>query len=285
MLGIALDRHPEALRREGGHRPHRRRLALPRVQADLRHHARHRLRAHPRLPGRHPRQQRHPLLRVVARRARSSSSSATRPTRRSSSSRTSPASWSAAATSRAASSRTAPSSSTPSPTRRSRMLTMMVGASYGAGNYGMAGRAYDPRFVFSWPNHRIAVMGPEQLAGVLSIVRRQAAERAGHALRRGRGRDGAGRWCRARSRRRATPSSRPRASGTTASSTRATRARCSASRCRRCTTTSSRGRGVRRLPDVSPSRRGRDRKSEILDRGRGQRVAPRQREPEPARAR
>ncbi|MCC6849032.1 MAG: acyl-CoA carboxylase subunit beta [Deltaproteobacteria bacterium] len=58
-------------------------------------------------------------------------------------------------------------------------VTIMVGASYGAGNYGMAGRAYDPRFVFSWPNHRIAVMGPEQLAGVLSIVRRQAAERAG----------------------------------------------------------------------------------------------------------
>jgi acetyl-CoA carboxylase carboxyltransferase component len=58
-------------------------------------------------------------------------------------------------------------------------LTVMVGASYGAGNYGMAGRAYDPRFVFTWPNHRIAVMGPEQLAGVLSIVRRQAAERAG----------------------------------------------------------------------------------------------------------
>ncbi len=58
-------------------------------------------------------------------------------------------------------------------------LTVMVGASYGAGNYGMAGRAYDPRFLFTWPNHRIAVMGPEQLAGVLSIVRRQAAERAG----------------------------------------------------------------------------------------------------------
>jgi acetyl-CoA carboxylase carboxyltransferase component len=58
-------------------------------------------------------------------------------------------------------------------------LTVMVGASYGAGNYGMCGRAYDPNFVFSWPNHRIAVMGPEQLAGVLSIVRRTAAERAG----------------------------------------------------------------------------------------------------------
>jgi len=61
-------------------------------------------------------------------------------------------------------------------------LTLMVGASYGAGNYGMAGRAYDPRFVFSWPNHRLAVMGPEQLAGVISIVGRQAAERAGTAF-------------------------------------------------------------------------------------------------------
>ncbi|MCP3960625.1 MAG: acyl-CoA carboxylase subunit beta [bacterium] len=58
-------------------------------------------------------------------------------------------------------------------------LTIMIGASYGAGNYAMSGRAYEPRFLFSWPNHRIAVMGPEQLAGVLSIVRRQAAERAG----------------------------------------------------------------------------------------------------------
>ncbi len=58
-------------------------------------------------------------------------------------------------------------------------ITIMVGASYGAGNYGMAGRAYDPRFLFTWPNHKIAVMGPQQLAGVLSIVRRQAAERAG----------------------------------------------------------------------------------------------------------
>src|SRR5207244_10623596 len=49
-------------------------------------------------------------------------------------------------------------------------LTLMVGASYGAGNYGMSGRAYDPRFVFSWPNHRIAVMGPRQLTGVLSMI-------------------------------------------------------------------------------------------------------------------
>jgi acetyl-CoA carboxylase carboxyltransferase component len=58
-------------------------------------------------------------------------------------------------------------------------LTLMVGASYGAGNYGMSGRAYDPRFVFTWPNHRIAVMGGPQLAGVMSIVQRGAAARAG----------------------------------------------------------------------------------------------------------
>ncbi len=57
-------------------------------------------------------------------------------------------------------------------------LTVMIGASYGAGNYAMCGRAYDPRFLFTWPNHRIAIMGGEQLAGVLSIVRRSAAERA-----------------------------------------------------------------------------------------------------------
>lgn len=54
-------------------------------------------------------------------------------------------------------------------------LTLMMGASYGAGNYGMSGRAYDPRFVFTWPNHRIAVMGAKQLAGVLTIVARQKA--------------------------------------------------------------------------------------------------------------
>ena len=54
-------------------------------------------------------------------------------------------------------------------------ITVMIGASYGAGNYGMSGRAYDPRFVFTWPNHRIAVMGPKQLAGVLTIVAKQNA--------------------------------------------------------------------------------------------------------------
>ena len=54
-------------------------------------------------------------------------------------------------------------------------LSVVLGASYGAGNYGMCGRAYGPRFLFSWPNAKSAVMGPQQLAGVLSIVARQAA--------------------------------------------------------------------------------------------------------------
>ncbi|MFJ6263303.1 acyl-CoA carboxylase subunit beta [Rhodococcus erythropolis] len=58
-------------------------------------------------------------------------------------------------------------------------LTLMVGASYGAGNYAMSGRAYDPRFVFTWPNHRIAVMGGAQLGGVMSIIRKGAAKRSG----------------------------------------------------------------------------------------------------------
>ena len=58
-------------------------------------------------------------------------------------------------------------------------FTINIGASFGAGNYGMAGRAYDPRLMFSWVNARLAVMGAQQLAGVLSIVGRQAAEAAG----------------------------------------------------------------------------------------------------------
>ncbi|MDQ1659211.1 MAG: acyl-CoA carboxylase subunit beta [Cryptosporangiaceae bacterium] len=58
-------------------------------------------------------------------------------------------------------------------------VTIVLGASYGAGNYGMCGRAYDPRFLFTWPNAKSAVMGPAQLAGVISIVARQAAEARG----------------------------------------------------------------------------------------------------------
>ena len=58
-------------------------------------------------------------------------------------------------------------------------VTMVVGGSYGAGNYGMAGRAYQPRFMWSWPNSRISVMGGEQAAGVLATVKRDGIERKG----------------------------------------------------------------------------------------------------------
>ncbi|MHA6325590.1 carboxyl transferase domain-containing protein [Roseivivax sp. CAU 1753] len=58
-------------------------------------------------------------------------------------------------------------------------ITMLVGGSFGAGNYGMAGRAYSPRFLWTWPNSRISVMGGEQAAGVLATVKRAAIEKAG----------------------------------------------------------------------------------------------------------
>jgi len=60
-------------------------------------------------------------------------------------------------------------------------ITMLVGGSFGAGNYGMAGRAYSPRFLWTWPNSRISVMGGAQAAGVLATVKRAAMEKAGEA--------------------------------------------------------------------------------------------------------
>ena len=58
-------------------------------------------------------------------------------------------------------------------------ITMVIGGSYGAGNYGMCGRAYSPRFMWSWPNSRISVMGGEQAANVLATVKRDGFERKG----------------------------------------------------------------------------------------------------------
>ncbi len=61
-------------------------------------------------------------------------------------------------------------------------LTVIIGGSFGAGNYGMCGRAYDPRLLWTWPNARISVMGGEQAAGVLVTVKRDQARRAGREL-------------------------------------------------------------------------------------------------------
>ena len=61
-------------------------------------------------------------------------------------------------------------------------LTVLIGGSFGAGNYGMCGRAYQPRFLFTWPNSRISVMGGEQAAGVLAQVKKDQLEEKGQKL-------------------------------------------------------------------------------------------------------
>src|SRR5688572_15614204 len=61
-------------------------------------------------------------------------------------------------------------------------FTFVIGGSFGAGNYGMCGRAYDPRFLWMWPNARISVMGGEQAAAVLTTVKRDQLARDGQSL-------------------------------------------------------------------------------------------------------
>ena len=114
-------------------------------------------------------------------------------------------------------------------------LGLIVGGSYGAANYAMSGRGYDPRFVFAWPSAQTAVMGPQQLAGVLSIVAKASAEARGLPFDEEGDARCAPTW-RTRS-----SGSRPRwptpaAATTTGSSTRATRARFSGSRFQLSTT-------------------------------------------------
>jgi 3-methylcrotonyl-CoA carboxylase beta subunit len=60
-------------------------------------------------------------------------------------------------------------------------ITVLIGGSFGAGNYGMCGRAYAPRFLFTWPNSRISVMGGEQAASVLATVKRDSMELRGES--------------------------------------------------------------------------------------------------------
>ena len=66
-------------------------------------------------------------------------------------------------------------------------FTVIIGGSFGAGNYGMCGRAFDPRFLWMWPNARISVMGGEQAANVLAQVKREALEKSGKTWSAGRG--------------------------------------------------------------------------------------------------
>ena len=95
-------------------------------------------------------------------------------------------------------------------------LSIIMGASYGAGNYGMNGRAYDPRFLFTWPSAKSAVMGPAQLAGVLEHRRAGGRRGQGQGVRRGRRRRACASSSRPASRSRACRSSSPGCCTTTA---------------------------------------------------------------------
>ena len=139
------------------------------------------------MPVGHHRQQRHPVLRVgaegralhraVLRAARAARCSC----------RTSPASWSAGRYENAGIARDGAKMVTAVATAQVPKLTVLIGGSFGAGNYGMCGRAYSPRFLWMWPNARISVMGGEQASAVLATVKRDGIEARGGAWSAGGG--------------------------------------------------------------------------------------------------
>ena len=178
IYGIIPERHPQALRRARDHRPHGRRLALRRVQGALRHHL---VCGFAQLYG--YRSASSPTTASCSanrrRRARTSSNCATSAASRCCSCRTSPASWSAAKYENGGIAKDGAKMVTAVATVQVPKITTLIGGSFGAGNYGMCGRAYSPRFLWMWPNSRISVMGGEQAASVLSTVRRDGIEGQG----------------------------------------------------------------------------------------------------------
>ena len=157
-----------------------------------------------RVPRRDRREQRHPLLRVgpegdaLHRDVRAAQGPAR------SSCRTSPASWSGKDYERGGIAKDGAKMVHAVANAAVPKFTVIIGGSFGAGNYGMCGRAYGPRFLWMWPNARISVMGGAQAASVLSTVKQDQLARGGQA------RDDAGRGRRVRAARRAR-STRPRA--------------------------------------------------------------------------
>jgi 3-methylcrotonyl-CoA carboxylase beta subunit len=109
-------------------------------------------------------------------------------------------------------------------------FTVIIGGSFGAGNYGMCGRAFSPRFLWMWPNARISVMGGDQAASVLATVKRDGIEGKGGAWRPKKKPRSSSR-SRTSTSTRATRTTPPRACGTTASSIRPTPAWCWAWAC------------------------------------------------------
>ena len=249
-------RHAQALRRARGHRAHRRRLAARRVQGALRRHAGHRLRA----PLRLCRSASSPTTASCSRRVGAEGRALHRALLRSAacrccSCRTSPASWSASKVRerrhrqgrredghRRRHARRCPSSRCSSAAR------------FGAGNYGMCGRAYSPRFLWMWPNARICVMGGEQAAAVLATVKRDGIEAQRRRLV-GRGgarlQGAAARAVRAPGPSRTTPA---RGSGTTASIDPARHAPRARPLARGDAERADPGDEVRRVPDVRARR-------------------------------
>ena len=105
-------------------------------------------------------------------------------------------------------------------------LTVVIGGSFGAGNYGMAGRAYDPRFLWMWPNARISVMGGEQAANVLLTIKQDQLAREGKPQLTAEEADEFKRPTLEKYEREGHPYYSTPGCGTTASSTRPRRARC-----------------------------------------------------------
>ncbi len=95
-------------------------------------------------------------------------------------------------------------------------FTVIIGGSFGAGNYGMCGRAYSPRFLWMWPNARISVMGGEQAARVLATVKRDGIEAKGGQWLRARRKKPSRRRSASSTSTRAIPTTPARACGTTA---------------------------------------------------------------------
>ncbi len=104
-------------------------------------------------------------------------------------------------------------------------FTVIIGGSFGAGNYGMCGRAYEPRLLWMWPNARISVMGGEQAASVLATVKRDQLARDGRDALAPKTKPRFARRSSRSTSARARPTTRPRGCGTTACSTRRRRAR------------------------------------------------------------
>ena len=130
-------------------------------------------------------------------------------------------------------------------------FTVIIGGSYGAGNYGMCGRAFNPRFLWMWPNARISVMGGEQAATVLATVRRDAIEAKGGAVERRRGGGVQGADPRAVRARGPSRTTRARGCGTTASIDPADTRRVLALALSAALNTPRRGDALRRVQDVA----------------------------------